>query len=71
MLFVAAMPRSGGKKSKPSMLETRYEMLLKPGATIDSDSGSEDDEEGGGAKLKYAAFLRSVIMRGFFFTNKQ
>lgn len=59
MHYIVAMPRSSKEeKAKPSMLATRYEMLLKPGATIDSDSGSEEEEEGGGKKLRYAAFLK-------------
>ena len=48
---------------RPNPIDTRYENLLKPGATIDSDeSGSEDEGSGGGAKQKYAAFLKLDIL---------
>ena len=45
------------KPTKPNPIETRYENLLKPGATIDSED-SDSGDEGSGRKQKYAAFLK-------------
>ena len=57
---ISVMPRDEKTKSVPNLIEKRYELLLKPGATIDSDeSASEDDDDVGASKnQKYAAFLK-------------